>query len=138
MVLLSLQPSDGGYIYISNSEQSVEPVNGTGGVYALVFDSKGEIRDYHTAPHEYYEKLQWWSDTMEHLDFLRRSSGRTVLASTPSWSKGASRSHRLARQRAAILKPLHMIFETHYNHASLSLRTTSEGPCVDGAPIATC
>lgn len=37
---------DGGWIYISNSEQSLPPENGTGGVYALEFDSEGDIRDY--------------------------------------------------------------------------------------------
>jgi len=37
---------DGGWLYVSNSEQSLQPVNGTGGVYALEFDSDGEIRDY--------------------------------------------------------------------------------------------
>ena len=33
---------DGGWIYVSNSEA----LNGTGGVYGLVFDNTGEIRDY--------------------------------------------------------------------------------------------
>lgn len=39
---------DGGWLYVTNCEQSLEPINGTGGVYALVFDSEGEIRDYKT------------------------------------------------------------------------------------------
>jgi hypothetical protein len=39
---------DGGWLYISNSEQSIQPIRGTGGVYALAFDSDGEIRDYRT------------------------------------------------------------------------------------------